>query len=252
MKVHVVSDVHIDYQENSLWLFNLCHKSYQEDILIIAGDLTDRLTILEQALDNLVTKFRQVLFVPGNHELWVARDKIACSMEKFNQILSLVKKCGASTDVFTLGQLSIVPLFSWYDFTFGQPNKELRHAWADFRTCKWPDGYTEDTITREFLALNLERLTTQNKQVISFSHFLPCIEVMPSFVHPSKHYIYPVLGSNLLGEQVKQLNPNMHVYGHSHVNTHVVIDGIQYINNAYGYPTESAITRKHMICIYQD
>jgi len=36
------------------------------------------------------------------------------------------------------------------------------------------------------------------------------------------------------------------------VNRQVKIDGITYINNAFGYPAEKRITAKHLLRIYQD
>ena len=74
---------------------------------------------------------------------------------------------------------------------------------------------------------------------------------MPSYIPRSLRYIYPVLGSNLLEKQVRILNPDMHIYGHSHVNRNVTVDGIQYINNAYGYPSEERIASKALLCIYE-
>lgn len=42
-------------------------------------------------------------------------------------------------------------------------------------------------------------------------------------------------------------SPDIHVYGHSHINRNVRIDGIRYINNALGYPQESAIAARRLI-----
>ena len=39
--------------------------------LLLAGDVSDDLTILEQTLKDCVAAFDHVFFVPGNHCLWV-------------------------------------------------------------------------------------------------------------------------------------------------------------------------------------
>lgn len=62
----------------------------------------------------------------------------------------------------------------------------------------------------------------------------------------------PVLGSTRLEEQLRRLAPDIHVYGHSHINRNVRIDGIRYINNALGYPQESAIAARRLIEIVDD
>jgi predicted phosphodiesterase len=64
--------------------------------------------------------------------------------------------------------------------------------------------------------------------------------------------LYPVLGSTLLGQQIKEISPDIHVYGHSHLNRRVLIDGVTYINNALGYPSERKVTAKCLLCIHDD
>lgn len=225
---------------------------YRDDVLVLAGDLTDNIQLLEQCFLSLSTKFKRVLFVPGNHELWVTRDDISTSLEKFHTVTAVCDECGISSDVYESGALSIVPLYGWYDFSFGPPGRKLERAWNDFSACVWPQGYTAADVTDYFLQHNDDsRLDTANDTVISFSHFLPDIDLMPGYVNPAYHYIYPVLGSHLLGEQVNRLKPNMHVYGHSHVNNSVLHNDVQYINNAFGYPSETRITTKQLLCVYE-
>ena len=66
MRIFALSDIHIDYPTNLQWLQNLSGQDYVEDILILAGDVTDDLDLLASALELLVKKFRKVCFVPGN------------------------------------------------------------------------------------------------------------------------------------------------------------------------------------------
>jgi len=198
MKVFAVSDVHVDYRVNKQWLRGLSSVDYREDILILAGDLTGDLSLLEQCLRSLAIKFHKVLFVPGNHELRVVRDKIKSSLQKFHRVLVISSDCGVWIDVYRQGPLSILPLFGWYDFSFGQPCAKLRDTWSDFRTCIWPDSYTERHIVNYFISRNSAKLATDNQTLISFSHFLPRIDVMPWFTRRSQRYLYPVLGSYLL------------------------------------------------------
>ena len=250
MKVFALSDIHIDYENNKRWLFNLSMMDYRRDVLILAGDITDNLQTLEQCFIHLSKAFKQVLYVPGNHELWVVRDSVKSSLDKFKKVSQLALDCDITMQPCQFGSLSIVPLLGWYDFSFGEPVGDIQHSWIDFRHCIWPDGYQEKEITHYFLSQNSAALEEVNDTIISFSHFLPLIEVMPSYI-PEKHRnVYPVLGSQLLGEQVKRLNPLIHVYGHSHINQNIMIDGVQYINNAFGYPAEKWF-KKELLCIYE-
>jgi len=73
---------------------------------------------------------------------------------------------------------------------------------------------------------------------------------MPNFIPDQYRVLYPVLGSALIDKQIRQLRSKIHVYGHSHMNRNVDIDGVTYINNAFGYPDEVRITTKKLLCIY--
>jgi predicted phosphodiesterase len=53
-----------------------------------------------------------------------------------------------------------------------------------------------------------------------------------------------------LEQQIRLLRSDIHVYGHSHVNRRIEIGGITYINNAFGYPSETRIAAKRLLCIH--
>ena len=252
MRIFALSDLHADFEENLQWLRNLSQQDYQQDLLVLAGDISDRLEILEQVFSVLADRFLHVSFVPGNHELWLRGNRHDCSLEKFEDVIALANDCGIETGVLALGRLSIVPLLGWYDFSFGAASRNLRLAWRDFHLCGWPERMQdEQAITEYFLSRNEPYLQHRNDFVISFSHFLPRIDVMPDRIPQDRRIVYPVLGSTRLGEQVKALGPDIHVYGHSHVNRSVMLDGIQYINNAFAYPSERRISRKALHLIHE-
>jgi len=232
------------------WVLGLSNQDYQNDTLILAGDVSDLMPQIETVLVALKRKFREVFYVPGNHELWVRRCKTASSFEKFKLIVHMARESGIRTSVWNDESLTIIPLFSWYDFSFGEPDEGLKDAWMDFLACVWPDHYSNEDINKHFLDQNPVSLAPDVGFVISFSHFLPRIDLMPDQIPQSQRYLYPVLGSAALGEQVTKLDPNVHVYGHSHVNRRVTINQIEYVNNAFGYPSESGITRKRLTCVY--
>lgn len=252
MKIFALSDLHADYDQNLAWIHSLSAQKYQQDILILAGDVSDRLDVIEEVLGALQNCFAQVCFVPGNHELWVDKGDINCSLEKFHAVQDLCDRLGVNTSVYRGAGVSIVPLFSWYDFSFGEPDRYLRRAWRDFRACRWPDRLAgSNAVSDYFLGLNKQRLGVRDQTVISFSHFLPSLSVMPARIPPARRRVYPVLGSERLGEQLQQLQPDIHVYGHSHVNQSIAIGGIRYVNNAFAYPRESRIARKALYCVWE-
>jgi Icc-related predicted phosphoesterase len=252
MRVFAVSDIHVDYDVNARWVQALSSVDYRDDVLILAGDVSDSVDLLSFTVETLAKRFKTVMFVPGNHDLWVRQSPPALtSLEKFEQVRHLIKACGGLMEPWLCDDVAIVPLLSWYDFSFGQPGLELRQSWMDFRTCRWPQGYAEAEVTQHFLALNQPALAAiKHDQVITFSHFLPRIDLMPSYIPAQFRALYPVLGTAALDEQIRRLNPLIHVYGHSHVNRQLVLNGVQYINNAFGYPAETRIAEKQLKCIF--
>lgn len=251
MRVYALSDLHADYPENMAWLRDLETADYCQDILILAGDVSDSLQVLEEVLAILVSRFGKVLFVPGNHELWVRDGDHDCSLAKHRAINSLCHKLGVITEVLEYQDLSLVPLLGWYDFSFGEPDRHLRRAWRDFRACRWPQELNSAAeVTRYFLNQNRARLKVRNDTVISFSHFLPTLAVMPETIPAHRRRVYPVLGSDALGEQVRSLQPDLHIYGHSHVNQVINLEGITFVNNAFAYPEETRISRKRLLCVW--
>jgi len=74
MRVFAISDLHVDYADNAKWVAGLSTSQYLDDILVVAGDVSYSLQQLEWALKTIAARFKKVLFVPGNHDLWVVND----------------------------------------------------------------------------------------------------------------------------------------------------------------------------------
>ncbi|MDM8551421.1 metallophosphoesterase [Desulfobacterales bacterium HSG2] len=251
MRVFAISDIHIDFKENRRWVHNLSQNDYKDDILILAGDVTDIALLLAEAFQELKNRFSEVLYVNGNHDLWVRRRNGKSSLEKFHLLKTIARDCGICMEPAHFGSLSVVPLFGWYDYSFGQPSDDILRKWADYSYCKWPDDFDETRITHHFISMNEAFLATRNRFVISFSHFLPRIDLMPLYIPPKKRKLYPVLGTSMLEKQIRKLDSQVHIYGHSHVNRRVLKDNTLYINNAFGYPRETRITAKKLYCVFE-
>lgn len=250
MRVWTTSDLHIDYKENRQWLLELSDLDFTDDCLIIAGDITPDMRAMQAFFHALVPKFKKVLFVPGNHDLWLYKNDATNSLEKFHQVLQLATDEGVQTTPFQSKALSIVPLFSWYDFSFGKPNDTVKRAWQDFKRCRWEASL--EAVTNHFLSLNEAHLQQQSREVISFSHFIPDASLIPDRVPDIVKALLAVFGSTKIKDQLLQLRPTMHIYGHSHLNRSVLKDGIWYLNNALGYPHENHICRRELLLVYDN
>lgn len=251
MRVFALSDLHVDYEANARWIAGLSAWDYTDDALILAGDVSASATLLSWCLAVLAQRFNTVVYVPGNHELWVTPGgSERTSLDKFARVRALAVDNGISIAPYLGSTVSIVPLLGWYDYSFGSPSPELAGMWRDYYSCVWPAHFDEAAVTAYFLDLN-ERLPPGRRgTLISFSHFLPRIDVMPGSIPPQHRILYPVLGTSGLERQIRALGSTTHVYGHSHVNRRVTLGGVTYVNNALGYPQETRSAGRHLLCVH--
>lgn len=249
-RVFAVSDIHVDYDVNFQWVRRLSRADYRDDILILAGDVTHKLAELASCLNELATRFLKVLFVPGNHDVWVLGEAPErTSLQKFADVMAVVERNGASMQPYRRGDVLIAPLLGWYDYSFGEPSADLRDMWMDFHACRWPADFGPGEAARYFMDRNQRISAHGASRIITFSHFMPRIDLLPAQVSSRHRLLDPVLGSTRLDQQLRQLGSSMHVYGHSHINRRISIDGVTYINNAFGYPGEERITTRQLLCI---
>jgi predicted phosphodiesterase len=242
MRLVAISDVHTDFRENLLLLERLSDAQYQDDVLILAGDISNRCAMIRSTLALLRAKFRAVFYVPGNHELWVRKEPYT-SVDKFFQIQELCETLGIHTQPAQIGGVWIVPLLSWYQASFDVDNsgdvRELS-GWADFYRCRWPPGVEE--VAEFFLSMNQPHLKSYDGPVISLSHFVPRRDLLPATDRLRFKGLPKVAGCHGLDEQIRQLKSCIHIFGHSHISCDRVIDGVRYVQNPLRYPRERIVS----------
>lgn len=265
-RVLAFSDLHADLAENMTWLRALSSRADAGAALILAGDVSDDLATLREALVTVRDTFAQVFFVPGNHELWVRRKECADSVEKFRRIVGLCDALGVSTRPARVGvdggtAVWIVPLFSWYVqpeegagslFVPKDGEDPTLSMWSDKYFTVWPARAAGTTAADDFLAMNEAHVARHyDAPVISFSHFLPRRDLI--FSTPEERAAIParlrfdphprfnfsrVAGCAGIDAQVRRLGAVTHVYGHQHRNRDRVLDGVRYVSHCLGYPRE--------------
>ncbi len=263
-RLWAISDIHIDSSKNHQLLLSLCDESYQNDMLVIAGDATDNLSRLMGFLKNMQQKFHTVAFVPGNHELWLHKQDFQDSIDKFEAILNGCHSLGVGIEPIRFGHkhdaVWVVPLFSWYegpeagDTSLYVEKKgvkdETKNMWRDYFLTRWPQNI-QKSIVDYFLGLNTNSLSMAfDAPVISFSHFLPRTELIfrrpdhqpaahvnTTDPHPEFNFSR-VAGSWRLDAQIRSLGSRVHIYGHQHRNRTRQIDDVTYLSHCLGYPAE--------------
>jgi len=125
VKLYAISDLHVRYPANLQGLRSL--PARPQDWLIVAGDVGETVEHLAAALRELVPRFAQVIWVPGNHELWtMPSDKTGPRGEaRYQKLVELCRDFGVLTpeDPYPVwqgegGPCVIAPLFLLYDYSF--------------------------------------------------------------------------------------------------------------------------------------
>lgn len=255
MRVFAVSDLHVDYAPNRQWVNDLSRADYQRDLLLVAGDLSHKPERLLDTMAALRARFARVVFVPGNHDLWVGSDGAESSLERHADLNSALSALDITLGPVVHEGVRIVPLLSWYDFSFGTPGPRLQKAWVDFARCRWPDGWDSPAVNAHFDALNPAPAGADHsaRPLVTVSHFVPRPDLLPMPAIMAFGWILPVLGSWALERQIRRWHEacaggeHVHVYGHSHVNVDRSMSGIRYLNNARGYPNEPRYAERRLI-----
>lgn len=139
MKLWAISDLHLGHDVNKEAVASLPH--FPEDWLILAGDTGDTLEHLQWALAVLGKKFRQLIWVPGNHDLWCVAPANGSprGVQRYEAMVAMCRNRGVLTPedpypLFNDGfkDLYLVPLFLLYDYSFAPEARspEEAIAWA--------------------------------------------------------------------------------------------------------------------------
>ncbi|CAE7606223.1 FTSH10 [Symbiodinium natans] len=171
--------------------------------------------------------------------------------------------------------LLLVPLLSFYASSWDQepdlewcpPEQKAMAGWLDFRILKWPQELIDEVICREgefkfgkdgtstaiseiFAEMNeplLEGVAAMKSTcesdgrdliTISFSHYLPRQELFPEKRFLVDSMLPKVSGSRALESQIRRLQPEVHIFGHSHLTVDNILEGQRYLQWALGYVNE--------------
>jgi 3',5'-cyclic AMP phosphodiesterase CpdA len=139
VRLLAISDLHLSYAANRRGLASL--PDHPEDWLILAGDTGENTEHLDLALRELVPRFRQVIWAPGNHDLWTRPDANGSSRgeARYAELVAMCRARGVITPEDPYPEWPgggrpriIAPLFLLYDYSF-RPDDVLQDqavAWA--------------------------------------------------------------------------------------------------------------------------
>jgi len=232
-RVFSISNVHFDHRVNEDWAHAIDDSAFQEDVLIVVGNLADTRGAIVRGLTTLRAKFRRVFYTVGSHEMWVLHGdmkKYPDSIAKLQGIFEACDELGVDVvsdavceDVF------VAPIHSWYNAEFDE-----RDPWPDPQDntnplCRWPLD-PDDQVWKFMLKLNEGFLgLPYHGTVITFSHFLPRRNLPVPEMHGKP--ATKVAGCERIDDQVRAVRSKVHIYAHSYEKYSSFQQGIHYVNH---------------------
>jgi 3',5'-cyclic AMP phosphodiesterase CpdA len=252
-----LSDLHVENEPNRRALAALTARP--DDWLILAGDVSDSVEGLAWTLDLLRPKFARLIWVPGNHELWV-HPQAAPEQRGVARYEQLVATCRAR-DVLTPedeyvewpeavdgSAVMIAPLFLLYDYTFAPDEhrgQERAIAWAAETGIRaadeillFPDPYpSREAWCEARVAATLPRLASaaQSHRLLLINHWplrhdLVRLGRVPRYA--------PWCGTRATEDWHRRFRAVACVHGHLHVRATDLRDDVRFEEVSLGYPRD--------------
>jgi 3',5'-cyclic AMP phosphodiesterase CpdA len=254
--LYAISDLHVAYAENRTVVDGI-RPTHDGDWLIVAGDVGETFAEVQEALELLAGRFAQVVWAPGNHELWTPReDPVQLRGEaRYRSLVEVCRAAGVATpeDEYPVwhgsdGPVAVAPLFLLYDYSFRLPGLDTKAASlaAAYETgvvCTdemllHPDPYP----SRE--AWCAARVTETERRLAALDPSLRTVLVnhFPLVREPTRILTYPEFaqwcGTDRTADWHLRFRAAVAVYGHLHIPRTTWYDGVRFEEVSVGYPRE--------------
>ena len=253
--LRAVSDLHVGHRGNAD-VVDQIHPAHPGDWLIVAGDVAERIGHVVDALGRLADRFERVIWVPGNHELWIGRqDEGITSPTKYDRLVEACRAIGVDTpeDEYPLwtgpgGPAWVVPMFLLYDYSWRPVAGQTRAAalaGARERRVVASDEFLIDTAPYgDAAAWCGERLvaTTTRLARLDPAHPTVLVNHWPLLRDPTRVLRHPDFalwcGTEQTADWHRRYRAAACVYGHLHLPRSTVHDGVCFEEVSLGYPRE--------------
>lgn len=258
MKLLAISDIHLGSALNQKALESL--DAHPEDWLILAGDTGETVDHLKLALEILVPKFAQIIWVPGNHDLWSIdpADRPLRGEDKYRRLVEVCRQFGVLTPEDPYAEwpvnaedgskILIAPLFLLYDYSFKPSSvaEEEVLEWADAFGGRASDEELLDAIPhrsrKEWCSQRVQLAEAKLQAATDAGHKLVLINHWPlreDLLTARKIGGFSLwCGTRETEDWHTRFNAEAVVYGHLHLNGTQTRDGVRFEEVSLGYPSE--------------
>ncbi len=255
MKLYAISDLHLANKLNFQALEAL--PAHLDDWLILAGDNGELEEHLKVAIFLLKRRFKRLIWVPGNHDLWTLPSQAnpIRGEARYHNLVDICRQNDVLTPedpfetILVAGQQYLVaPMFLLYDYSFRPIHIPAEKAvdWAAesgvvctdeellfpdpyLSRAKWCEqrcNYTEDRLKQE---------ATRNLPMILINHF-PLRSEMAQLYQFPRFSLW--CGTQRTEDWHIRFPVSVVVYGHMHIRSTRFQDGVRFEEVSLGYPRD--------------
>ena len=235
MRIHILSDLHLEFHSHNLSTNNA-------DIVVLAGDIHTRERGVIWAIENIQNI--PVLYVLGNHEYYGAA---------YPKLISKLKKIAQNTnvtilerDAITINNVTFFGCTLWTDFNlFGNApyaGYEATQVMSDFRKIRISPKYSklrslDASIihTKSLTWLQNSLLKNKAEKSIVITHHAPSKKSIPQSF---KEDILSAAYASHLDDFIINSEVNLWIHGHIHDSIDYKIGNTRIVCNPRGYPDE--------------
>ncbi|GAA1475033.1 metallophosphoesterase [Corynebacterium felinum] len=240
-----VADLHAAVKTNRSMIDRIVPRD-PSDWLIVAGDVAERTELVIEILHTLRRRFAQVVWVPGNHELFSRSTDRCQGREKYAELVEYCRKIDVLTpeDPYPVFHgVTIVPLFTLYDYSFRPQGLSVEQAIQAARDkgIMLTDEYAIAPFVDirgwcwDRLAYSIKRLSRIEGPTILVNHW-------PLVVEPVNRLLYREIGlwcgTRHTRTWAQRYDAQAVIYGHLHAPSVLEVDGVKHIEVSLGYPRE--------------
>jgi len=267
VKLLALSDLHVGFVANRAALEAL--PPSPRDWLILAGDVGETEAHLAYTLRLLRPRFAQLVWVPGNHELWTPHESPAGprGVDKYERLVALCRREGVLTpeDPYVawpgVGPAHLIaPAFALYDYSFRPDDVSAERAldWAAESNIMCADEallYPDPYPSREawcharcdLTEARLAAAAATGRRLVLINHW-PLRADLLRLLYIPRFSLW--CGTRRTRDWHVRFGASVVVYGHMHVPYTTRRDGVRFEEVSFGYPRERERRSRHAIETY--
>lgn len=241
-----VSDLHVAARGNRDLVDRVVRPVNPGDWLIVAGDVAERTSTILDTLRSLAERFAQVIWAPGNHELFSRAADDVHAEDKYDELVKGCQSMGVLTPEDPYPRFAgrtIVPMFTLYDHSWRDPLVTVERALsaAEGNGVVFTDQvaiapYVDVPLwCQRRLGYTVRRLSKVSGPTVLVNHW-PLVREVTARLRLPEVALWS--GTRHTQDWPVRFGAETVIYGHLHIPVVTEVDGVRHVEVSLGYPRE--------------